>query len=449
MRLGAFLAKDARLLVRHRALLAALLLYPFLLALVLGAAFQEPPTRLSLAVVDHDAGSSGVEVGGETLTTEDLLEAASSFADVERHATDASAIAAVRRGEVDAALLIPEDFLDDLSTLGTNATLRLVVDESDPVRAAVARNAVEGAVDAFVEEVVRKKIQDVLRLIDLTVHGGTTRVLFVDVHVLGIEGSRQRLEEVRDSLERGSDERRKVEDVLGFLGTASTLLGSSERYLTTTAMPLRVEAEGLTSEGGARLSSVALPGALVLGVFWTGALAAALLVARERETGAARRLAAAPRASAPAALSKALVALAAALAPALLLLALGLALLDAQVAKPLLALVVLALASLAAAGLGALAAGLARATSGAALLVVLLLLPMLLLGGLFLPVAYMPAAAQAVARVLPVTLATDALRGAMLRASPTAELVPALLGLAAFALVAGAAGAWLARRGAA
>src|SRR5439155_9583381 len=60
MTLLAHLGKDARLLLRNRALLVALLAYPFLLAIVLGAAFQSPPARLSLAVVDEDAGSDGL-----------------------------------------------------------------------------------------------------------------------------------------------------------------------------------------------------------------------------------------------------------------------------------------------------------------------------------------------------------------------------------------------------
>lgn len=443
MSLLALLGKDARLLLRNRALLAALLLYPFLLALVLGAAFQEAPARLDLAVVDDDPGG-GLDVGGETLTTQSLLDAVGGFARVRNVAGEEAALSLLRRGEVDAALLIPDDFMRDLSTLGTNATLRLVVDESDPVRASVARHAVEGAIDAFVEDIVRKKIDDVQALLDLTVEGGTTRVVLVEVDVLGIRESRARIQEVQARLDRGSAEWAKLQEVVDFLAFAEAMLGNSQRYLQTTALPAAVETQGLVAEG-TPLSSIALPGALVLGVFWTGALSAALLAARERETGALRRLAAAPGVRLLHPVSKALVALAAALVPAALLLALGAALLGARVADWPLTLAVLLLASLAAAALGALAAGLARATSGAALLAVLALLPMLLLGGLFYPVAYMPAPARAVAGALPVTMATDALRGAMLRASPWAEVLPALGGLAAFALVTGAAGAWLAR----
>lgn len=443
MRLWALLAKDARLLLRNRALLAALLLYPFLLALVLGAAFQEAPARLDLAVVDGDPGGR-LDMGGETLGTQDLLDAAGAFARVQRASDEEAALALLRRGEVDAVLLIPDNFLRDLSTLGTNATLRLVVDESDPVRASVARNAVEGAVDAFVESVVQKKISEVQGLLDLTIEGGTTRVVFFDVHVLGIRESRARLQEVLATLDSASAEAGKLRDVISFLDFAESMLGNSQVYLTTTAMPATMQTSGLGAQD-VKLSSIALPGALALGVFWTGALAASVLAARERETGAMRRLAAAPRARALQALSKALVAVAAALAPAAVLLALAFVVLDAQVASWPMTLLVLLLASLAAAALGSLAAGLARATSGAALLVVLALLPMLLLGGLFYPIAYMPAPARAVASLLPVTLATDALRGAMIRASPLVETLPALAGLAAFALVVGAAGAWLVR----
>lgn len=445
MRLRPLLAKDARLVVRNRALLAALLAYPFLLALVLGSAFQEPPSTLELAVVDLDRSGARVDVGGTQLGVDDLLRAAEPFAKVRQLPTEDAAARQLRRGEIDAVLVVPAGFIRDLSTLGSNATLRLVVDESDPVRAGVARSAVEGAVDAFVREIVQKKIDDVLDLLRLAQEGGTTRVLFVDVRVLGIPAARENLVEVRDGMQQGDPDRQKLDEVIGFLDFVDGVLGNSERYLVTTAIPLQLKAQGLTTTQ-TRVTSVALPGALVLGVFWTGALAAALLSARERETGAFRRLAAAPGGRASALVSKTLVALLAALVPAGIVLGLGIAALGAQVASPAMTLVVLVLASLAAASLGALAAAIARASAGAALLAVLALLPMLLLGGLFYPVAYMPAPAQAVARVLPVTMATDALRGAMLRGSSVFELALPLAGLLLAALLLGAASIALARR---
>lgn len=438
--LTAFFAKDARLVLRNRPLLAALLLYPLLLAAVLGTAFQEPPSTLDLAVVDEDRSGQTIDVGGTPLGVRDLLAAAEPFADVRETRTEEEALRMLRQQRVDAVLVIPPGFIDDLGRLGSSTTLRLVVDESDPVRAGVARSAVEGAVDAFVQQIVQKKIDDVVRLLQLTVEGGTTRVLVVDVQVLGIDASIARLEEVRATLPRDGAEARKVQEVIDFLGFARRFLGDSERFLVSTAIPLRVEAEGLSTQQ-ASVTSIALPGALVLGVFWTGALAAALLAARERETGAHRRLAAAPRARFAPLLSKSLVALLAALAPAAVVLALGILLLGAQVEDPLMTLVALALAALAAAALGALAAAIARSTGGAALLAVLALVPMLLLGGLFYPLAYMPEGARMVASVLPVTLATEALRGAMLRASPFAEVALPLAGLVVTALVLGGA-AW-------
>lgn len=445
MALGALLVKDARIVVRNRPLLVALLAYPLVLAAVLGAAFQEPPATLQLAVVTLDESGATVDLGGAQVGVASLLDAARGFATIHPARSEGDALRMVREGEVDAALVIPGGFMEDLARLGSNATLSLIVDRSDPVRASVAQNAVEGAIDVFVERIVQKKIADVVDLLRLTSEGGETQVLGQGREVLGIEASIARLEEVHATLASGSAEAAKVREVIDFLTFANGLLGNSESVLTTTALPLRVSTRGLTSET-ASLASVALPGALVLGVFWTGSLAAALLAARERETGAHRRLAAAPGRHAAQLASKTVVALLAALVPAAIVLALGIAGLGATVADPGATLVVLALAALAAASLGALAAALARATGPAALLAVLSLLPMLLLGGLFYPIAYMPRAAQAVASVLPVTLATDALRGAMLRASPFVELAIPLAGLAATALLLGSASWALGRR---
>ena len=444
MKLAALLGKDARLLIRNRALLAALLLYPFLLVAVLGAAFQEPPASLDLVVVDDDS-QARVRVAGDNLTTADLLAAAEPFATIEREDDIAHALSTLRLGSADAVLHVPRGFLLNLSTLGTNATLHLYVDESDPIRAGVAQNAIEGAVDAFVELIIQKKIGEIAALLDTVINGGSIRVAFADVDIIGIDEAVQRLRDVEAQLPPESAERAKVSEVLAFMITTRGALGSAEIYLETTALPLRVQTQGLAAED-TNLAAIALPGALVLGVFWTGALAAALLAARERETGVSRRLAAAPAPAWMQWLSKAVVALVAALAPAAALVLLGVAFLGSPVASPALVALVLVATSLAAAALGALCAAIARATSGAALLAVLLLLPMLLLGGLFYPVAYMPQAAQAVARALPVTLATDAIRGALLRGSTFAELALPLVGLLAFALVAAGLTAAAARR---
>jgi ABC-2 type transport system permease protein len=444
MKLLAHLGKDARLLLRNRALLVALLLYPLLLVGVLGSAFQQPPQQLDLALVNHDSAGA-LDVGGHNVTADDILSSGKGFAHVRKASTDAQGVALLRSGQVDALLIVPPRFLNELGTLGSNATLKLVVDESDALRAGVAKNAVNGVIDEFLKQVVREKIHGVEALLNLTIHGGSTTVLGQNVDVLGIEQARARLNEVKADLPPNSPDVQKIADVVAFLDFTSSVLGNSERYLTTTALPLGVEQSGLASQD-TRITSIALPGAIVLGVFWTGALAAALLASRERETGAARRLAASPGGSAWPLVSKLLIALAAALVPAAVALGLGIAFLGANVADPGLTLDVLLLSSLAAGALGLLAAGIARASAGASLLAVLALLPMLLLGGLFFPVAFMPAPARAVASVLPVTMSTDALRGAMLRGNVLSEIALPLVGLGIFALLAGAAGAWLTRR---
>src|SRR5581483_4990833 len=157
LKLLAHLAKDAKLLLRNRALLAALMLYPLLLVIVLGAAFQQPPQRLDLALVDHDAGDA-LEVNGRNVTAADILASGTGFAHVQKAASDAAGLALLRNGDVDALLIVPGRFLNNLGTLGSNATLKLVVDESDPLRAGVVKNAVQGVLDDFIKGVVGEKI---------------------------------------------------------------------------------------------------------------------------------------------------------------------------------------------------------------------------------------------------------------------------------------------------
>jgi len=426
LRLLAHVSKDARLLVRHRVLLAVLLAYPLVLTGVLAAAFQEPPDTLTLAVHDADAGT--LELPSGNLTTSDVLASASAYADIHVYPSQAAAIQMVRDGQADAALLIPRGFLDSLTSLGENATLRLVVDESDAIRAGVAAASVEGAIEAFLKRVIEQKIRDVDDLLALTRDGGTTRIGPVPVAVLGIDAALERIRQARDTFARDSNDYERLQQVVAFLVQADGILADSTLYLTTTAQPLSIQREGLAG-ADTRLHQIVLPGALVLGLSWTGALAGALLWAREHDAGTLRRLHAAPAAGLVTATSKTLVGILAGLLPALIILALAAVVLSITPTSWSLTLLALLAASAGAVGLGQLASRVAHETASSSLVVVLALVPMLMLGGLFYPIAYMPAAAQAVARVLPLTLATDALRGAMVRGDALADILPALAGL--------------------
>jgi ABC-2 type transport system permease protein len=58
-----------------------------------------------------------------------------------------------------------------------------------------------------------------------------------------------------------------------------------------------------------------------------------------------------------------------------------------------------------------------------------------LLGGVYYPVSVLPTWLQSVARLLPITYALDAMRGALLDGAGWGELAPDLLALVAFCLV--------------
>src|SRR5581483_973841 len=172
-------------------------------------------------------------------------------------------------------LILPGRFLNNLGTLGSNATLKLVVDESDPLRAGVAKNAVQGVLDDFIKGVVGEKIRGVEGLLNLTVNGGSTVVLGAQVDILGIQAARERLNEVKADLPPNSPDVQRVQDVIAFLDFAGGVLGNSERYLTTTALPLRVDRWAPASRA-TRVPSSPPPGPIGRGVFGRGARAAAL-----------------------------------------------------------------------------------------------------------------------------------------------------------------------------
>src|SRR5437764_9854718 len=111
------LLKDLRILRRSPLLVALLVIYPVVVALLIGLALSRGPEKPRVAFLNEvPAGQSTIDLGGERL---DFSRYSNQFFNAiapVRVQTRDQAVAKVRSGAALAALVIPSDIVDRLAT---------------------------------------------------------------------------------------------------------------------------------------------------------------------------------------------------------------------------------------------------------------------------------------------------------------------------------------------
>src|SRR6476660_6686435 len=110
------LRKDLLILARSRLLLALLVVYPIVIALLIGFALSRGPSRQRIAIVDETPPGATVQVGSERVSVAGFADELFSQVKAERVASRAAAIAKVKSGEVVAAVVIPRNLAARLSS---------------------------------------------------------------------------------------------------------------------------------------------------------------------------------------------------------------------------------------------------------------------------------------------------------------------------------------------
>src|SRR3712207_6175860 len=111
------LLKDLRILRRSPLLVALLVIYPIVVALLIGLALSRGPDKPTVAFVNEVVeGQSTIELGGERIDLARYSERFFESVAPLRVDTRAEAVEAVRTGDALAALIVPADIVDRLAT---------------------------------------------------------------------------------------------------------------------------------------------------------------------------------------------------------------------------------------------------------------------------------------------------------------------------------------------
>ncbi len=250
--------KEIQLIARDRGSLVILFLLPLLFGVLYGSInrhFAEegetPSVLVDVCLVNEDTGVFGEQIA---LAMSDI-----DVLNVETLASAADAEQRVAEGRVSAAIVIPASFTSDIDAY-TPTEIEVIVDPAEPESASIVSGIMNKVVD---EATVWGEVQ---------------------------YGIRALLDESGVLADAGSETRRAIQ--AQNLGVVMTRINEMRR--TPLVSVVSQDLQGAVIEGGIELFFALLfPGITVMFVFFGASMSSASLL-NERETGALRRLLAAP-----------------------------------------------------------------------------------------------------------------------------------------------------------
>ena len=284
------LLKDLRLLRRSPQLVALLVLYPIVIAVLIGFALSRGPDKPQVAFANLvPESASQLDLGGEKLDTssqEDVLFRAIEPVMVK---TRAQAIRKVEEGDVLGAIVIPQDTTQKLQSGIEPATIEVFYNAEDPVKSRYVRDTIKSQVQDANAALTKRLAKVALEFLDLIGTGGEYSFLGREFDILGLKRSEEILKEARRELRPGSPARAQIDQVVRFARLARSNLDLSDDVLSSVGTPLRVKQIRLDG-GTTPLSSYSVAIAVSVSLMFITLLLAAGALALEREDNAFMRL---------------------------------------------------------------------------------------------------------------------------------------------------------------
>jgi ABC-type multidrug transport system permease subunit len=266
-------------------------LYPIVVAVLIGLALSRGPEKPRIAVLNEvPAGGEVISLGGQEVDTSLYSQKFSEAIDPVQVDSREEARELVRDGDVLGALIIPSDIPFKLQRGLAPATVEVLYNAEDPVKAQFVRDTIKSQVQDANAALTHKFTGVALYYLDLLVSGGNFSFLGRDFAVLGLGPAERILAQARASLPPSSPARSQIQQVVDFARLARENLDLSDKVLGTVGEPIRVEARVVEGGGSTALSSFAVALAVTVSLMFVTLLLAAGTLALEREENAFRRL---------------------------------------------------------------------------------------------------------------------------------------------------------------
>jgi ABC-2 type transport system permease protein len=290
------LAKDLRILRRSPLLVGLLVVYPVVIAILIGLALSKGPDKPRVAILNELPQESGqVAIAGTTVDPNDyagkLFESITPVLVKSR----AEAERKVRDGDVLAAIVVPKDLVDrlratvSLSGKGPKPAVEVMYNAEDPVKQQFVESTIDARVGDLNKAVATKLTQIAAGYLDILLKGGDFSILGSKFEVLGLTKSKALIDSVLTRTPESSPDREALSRVSRFAQLAIDNLDLSDTVLSSLATPVVVK-QKVISGRRTPLDAYAVTVAVTMSLMLVCVLLAAGMLALEREEHAFARL---------------------------------------------------------------------------------------------------------------------------------------------------------------
>jgi ABC-type transport system involved in cytochrome c biogenesis permease component len=286
------LLKDLQILRRSPLQAALLVLYPVLIAILVGLAVSRGPETPRVAFLNEVPSNARISLSGQKLPSANVQSRICSKVECVRVHSRDEAEAKVESGDVLAALILPEDLINKINSLSTlspgTPKVEVLVNESDPLKASAVNDKISALLAQANLAIAKRIAVEGGKYLNLVIKGGDLAVLGESIHILGLEASAHILEAIEPALPAGPL-RVALAQVVEFANEAGENLDIAGPLINRLAEPIQVHKVAV---GGSSppLETFAIAIAATLTLAFVTVLLVAGSLALEREENAFPRL---------------------------------------------------------------------------------------------------------------------------------------------------------------
>jgi ABC-2 type transport system permease protein len=285
------LLKDLQILRRSPLQAALLVIYPVLIAVLVGFAISRGPEDPRVAFLNEVPQGTRINVGGQELPEANVRERICQrvecvFVDDREEAREK-----VESGDVLAALVLPADLVNKINSLSTLTPgvpeVEVLVNEENAVKAELVDDRITTLLAQANLAIARRIGAEGGRYLGLLVEGGEFEVLGETIPILGLQASARILEQVTPTLPPAL--RPSLEEVTEFAAQARDNLDVAKPLIDRLAQPIEVD-KVVVGGDSPPLETFAIAVAATLTLAFVVVLLVAGSLALEREENAFARL---------------------------------------------------------------------------------------------------------------------------------------------------------------
>ncbi len=284
------LLKDLQILWRSKLLLGLLIVYPIAIATLMGFALSSGPEKPRVAFLNQVPENRGtIRLGDQKLDITTYTN--ELFTAIDRIDVDSrdQALDKVRSGAVLAAMIIPPDFTQKLSSGGLARANVEVVYNGDALKQSFVRSTITSKL-AQADASLAKQVNRLgSGYIDVLLGGGQLDLLGTQLDILGLRPSKRAIDAVLSDSPTAAT-RRRLSPVRNFAELTLANADRAKDLLNTVEKPVAVE-ETVLSGRRTPLDAFAIAVAVTVSLMFVCVLLASGLLALEREENTFSRLA--------------------------------------------------------------------------------------------------------------------------------------------------------------